>query len=83
MAEPEYDDTDMTPEEFEREISGALPAAISFARPGTESQSGVSYVVVVKSSPNTAGGWNPDIRAVKVRGQVAQIVRERHEAEVG
>lgn len=80
MTEPEYDDTDMTPEEFERKIAAGIPADISPAKPAAEFRS-LPIGVIVELSSNSADG-TANLMAVRVGGQLAQVaaVSERGSA---
>ena len=83
MAEPEYDDTDMTPEEFEERMAAGLPAHVSASREDPESVA-TPMVIFVEESSNTAGDRTADVMTVGAIGQFALVVdQERDLANAG
>lgn len=73
MAESEYDDTDMTLDEFEDRMAAGLPATVGVTRKGSGAPA-MPMAVFVGESGNNAGDKGAATLNVSSIGQFALVV---------
>src|SRR5687768_9204708 len=82
MTGPDYDDTDMTPEEFEVRIARGIPAQIQTSRDEYARAASVPVAMFVQQSGNTAGDAGDHVLAMGAIGRLVLVAPERESVNI-